>query len=143
MLPSLPILTPANFAAPSAMGFADASGALNLVSAGSPLPVTVSGGATPTPLTGTMASSGLAVPFVPARGVPVVLTLRGTWQGSVRVYRSTDGGVTLDPLTVGGAPWALFTGNVCEAIWEENDPAAGLHLGVTLSSGVVDFRLGH
>ena len=142
---SLPIVTPANFAAASAMGYSDATGGLSLVSANSPLPVTMSGvtAATPSAITGTTSTSGTFASFAPARGIPIVLVLGGTWQGSVRVVRSTDGGATFDPLTAGGAPWAQYSGNVCEPVWEDNDPAATLHLVVTLSSGSLTYRLGH
>jgi hypothetical protein len=125
------------------MGYSDATGGLSLVSASSPLPVSMTGAATPAPLTGTASANGTFGGFVPARGVGVVLVLSGTWQGSVRVVRSTDGGVTFNPLTVAGMPWAQFSGNICEAVWEENDPAATLHLIVTLSSGSVSYRIGH
>jgi hypothetical protein len=114
-----------------------------LVSVSSPLPVTATGAAIPAALAGTTAASGTIGSFAPARGVPVVLALRGTWAGSVRLMRSTDGGVTLDPLTVAGAAWAQFTGNVCEAVWEDNDPAATLYLGAALTSGTLTYRLGH
>lgn len=139
----LPILSPANYAAASAMGYADAAGLLSLVTPHSPLPVTMSGAATPAALTGIAANSAVVGGFAPARGVPVVVSLRGTWQGSVQVMRSTDGGATLDPLTVGGTPWAQFNTNACEAVWEENDPAATLHLVITLTTGAVTYRLGH
>jgi hypothetical protein len=142
-LTSLPILTPAKFAAASAMGYSDPSGGLSLVSASSPLPVSMTGAATASAITGTASANGNFGGFVPARGVPVVLVLSGTWQGSVRVARSTDGGATLTPLTVAGSPWAQFTGNVCEAVWEENDAAASLVLMVALTSGAVQYRLGH
>jgi hypothetical protein len=125
------------------MGYSDATGGLSLVSAISPLPVSMTGAATPNPLTGTVSTNGTYAGFAPARGVAVVLVLAGTWQGSVRVVRSTDGGVTFNQLTAGGTPWAQFTGNVCEPVWEENDPAARLYLIVTLSSGTLAYRLGH
>jgi hypothetical protein len=142
-LSSLPIVTPANFAAASAMGYSDPTGGLSLVSANSPLPVSMTGAATPAPLVGTASAGGTYGPFAPARGVPVVLVLSGTWQGSVQVMRSTNGGANLIPLTVGGAPWAQFTGNACEPVWEDNDPAATLHLVVALTSGALTYRLGH
>ncbi len=125
------------------MGYSDPTGGLNLVSASSPLPVSMTGAATPAPLTGTASASGTYGGFVPARGVAVVLVLSGTWQGSVNVVRSTDGGITFSPLTVAGKAWAQFTGNACEAVWEENDPAATLSLVVSLASGSVTYRLGH
>lgn len=142
-MPSLPIMTPARFAAASAMGYADPTGALSLVSAATPLPVAPGPAAVPAPLAGTAAASTAVGGFAPARGVPVVLVLRGIWQGSARVLRSTDGGTTLDPLTLGGSDWGLFSGNACEAVWEENDPAATLHLAITLASGTITYRLGH
>jgi hypothetical protein len=142
-VPSLPILTPAKYAAASAVGYADNAGGLTLVSASAPLPVIATGAAVPTALAGSASTSAVVGGFAPARGVAVILALRGTWQGSVRLLRSNDGGVTLDPLTVAGAAWAQFTGNACEAVWEDNDPAATLYLGITLTSGTVNYRLGH
>lgn len=146
-MPEMPIVTPGRFAPPYAVGFANAVGDLNLVSANSPLPVSLSSVQTPptlpAPLAGTAAASGTSAAFKPALATPVTLTLRGTWQGQVRVYRSTDGGITLDALTVGGAPWATFTSNACEGVWEENDGSAALYLGFTLASGSVSYRLAH
>lgn len=139
-----PIVTPARFAAPYAVGFSDAAGTLNLVSATAPLPVTLSAvAAAPMPLTGTTTASGTVGPFVPGLGLPITLTLRGIWQGQIKVFRSVDGGITLDPLTVGGVAWAVFSANACEAVWEENDSSGTLYLGIALTSGSLTYRLGH
>jgi len=55
--------------------------------------------------------------------------------------RSTDNGVTVVPVTLGGAPWAIYTTNCCEPVWDESEAAALLYLQITLSSGSVNYRL--
>lgn len=60
----------------------------------------------------------------------------------MKVLRSTDGGTTKLPLTIGGSAWGQFTGNCCEAIWEESEAAARLYRDIALTSGTVNYRLG-
>lgn len=137
----IPVTAPAGFAPVSAIGFAEADASLSPVSALKPLPVqTVAGAAAPA-LAGTTATALLAGPFIPVFGKPVVLTLTGTWTGTVRVLRSIDGGATRQPLTVGGAPWAVFSGNCCEPVWEEADSTAALYLDLMVASGTAGYRM--
>jgi hypothetical protein len=138
-----PVITPARFVPTYAVGYSSASGEMSQVSAASPLPVALAPGAAATPLEATTVASTLAGPFIPTPGLAVVLNLRGTWSGTVNVMRSTDGGTTLNPLTVAGQPWARFSGNACEPVWEENDAGARLYLDIALTSGSLSYRLGH
>jgi len=137
-----PIRFPGNFAPGLAVSYSGAEGAV-LVSQASPLPVAVAAGgaAAPAPLAGTASTSGNLGPFAPVSGRAVMLALSGTWAGTVRVMRSTDGGTTLLPLTVGGADWAVYAGNACEAVWEEAEAGATLWLTVALTSGAVTYRM--
>ena len=139
----LPVTAPAGFAPLAAIGFTQADATLSPVSDSAPLPVVVraDAGATAPALSGTASSSGTFGPFAPAPGRPVILSLSGTWTGTVRLLRSTDGGANQLPLTVGGLPWASFTANCCEAVWEESAKGAELYLNVALTSGTLSYRV--
>lgn len=141
MPPQIPILPPAPFAPVSAIGFADIDQTLASVSADRPLPVVASSVAGPPALSGTLTGSGLVGPFVPTSDKPVVLTLSGSWSGTVRLTRSIDNGATRQPLTAGGQPWAVFSANCCEPVWQETVPGAALYLEHTLASGTAAFRV--
>lgn len=56
-----------------------------------------------------------------------------------RRSRSTDGGATLLPLTIGGEEWARFTANADEAVATESDSAATYHLSIALVSGTLKY----
>lgn len=123
-----------------AVAYTAADGTAQLVGAAAPLPVStqpVSTGA----LTGNATVNCVAGPFLPVVGRGVILTLTGTWAGSVQVERSVDGGATRVPLTAGGNLWALFSGNCCEAVWDESEAVAQLYLRIQLTSGAVGYRL--
>ena len=141
-MPTNPIAVPSGYATAFAVGFADAaSGNLSLVDSGRPLPVISVPTAAPTPLSGTTSSSQLIGPFSPATGRPVYIGLSGTWQGTVTLVRSIDGGTTRLPVTVAGQPWARFSANACEPVWEEQSQQASLYLDVTLTSGSLAYSL--
>lgn len=141
-MPSLPIITPGNYAVPNAIGFSDdADGTLTLVAASRPLPVQTIKPTLPPPLLGTTETTEMIGPFTPATGAPILLALSGTWQGSVNVMRSYDGGANKLGLTMGGTAWARFTSNVCETVWEEIEEGAQLYLSITLTSGSLTYRL--
>jgi len=145
-LPETPISYPARYAPGIALNFADTSGNAVLVSEAKPLPVTISaaagGGTTPPPaLAGSTSAALTAGPYVPQAGKPFVLTLSGTWSGTVRLLRSVDGGATRLPLTLAGAAWAVYSANVCEPVWEENEAAATFYLQLTPASGSIAYRL--
>ena len=136
----VPILSPSGYAATRALAFADADGNAVLASSALPLPVTL--GSEPTvPLSGSTTASGVFGPYQPALGREAMLSLAGTWTGTVRVLRSTDGGATRVPVTMAGSPWAQFTGNCCEPVWQEAEAAARLYLDVALSTGTLTYRL--
>lgn len=146
-----PIKTPAGYVPAFALGFSGPEGELEIVdsvkplpvsfSSAEPLPVAPSYAPAPSPLEGTSAASLIVGPFIPAAGRPVMLTLAGTWEGTVRVMRSIDGGATLHPVTVGGFDWGLYTANACEPVWEEQEDGAQIHLDVTLTSGTIAYRI--
>lgn len=144
-MPDIPISYPGRFAPGFALAFADAAGAALQVSSVTPLPVAiVSGGTTgsvPPALSGSTAVAITAGPYAPLAGRPLVLVLDGTWTGTVRLLRSTDGGTTRLPLSLGGAPYATFTANICEPVWEENEAGATFYLQLTPASGSILYRL--
>ena len=139
---STPIINPGGYTPARALVYADIDGSAVQVSSTAPLPVTL-GTTSPVPaaLTGSLAASGTVGPYTPIADKPVMLVLSGTWSGSVRVLRSTDGGATKLPVTMAGASWAQFTANCCEPVWEDNEAGAQLYLFVTLASGTLAYRV--
>lgn len=136
------IKLPGGYALATAIGYADAtSGALSIVATDRPLPVTVQPPEAPAPLTGTTSASGAFGPFAPIPGRPVLLQLGGEWTGEVTLLRSTDQGATRHPLTIAAEPWARFTANACEPVWEESEAGAQLYLSVRIDSGTLSYRL--
>jgi hypothetical protein len=146
-LSQVPISYPARYAPGVALNYADPQGNAVTVSQSAPLPVTLAatagGGSTSPqpPLTGTASAALTAGPFVPQPGKPLVLTLRGTWTGNVQLLRSIDGGATKLPVTLAGAPWASYSANVCEPVWEENEANAAFYLQLVPASGAIQYRL--
>ncbi len=69
------------------------------------------------------------------------LQLSGNWQGTVSLQRSTDSGATRQGLTVGGTPWASFSGNANEPVWQETEADTSFWLAITLTSGTLSYRL--
>ena len=136
-----PIQNPARFAPSTAIGFAAADGRMVLASEAAPLPVAPLPTGRPPALEGTASGSAIAGPFAPAPGLAAILTLSGEWDGTVAVERSTDGGATRHPLTVGGMEWGRYSANVCEPVWEESEPGAQLYLDVALTSGTLAYRV--
>lgn len=137
---SPPISVPAGFAPAYALGYADTNGQLALVSNSAPLPVTTSAPA-PTPLVGQTGASDVIGPFSATPGRPIVVELAGDWAGTVRLLRSTDGGVTRLPLRVGGARWGEYSESGCEQAWTETEDGVAFYLDVALSSGAVAYRV--
>lgn len=89
-----PIQNPAGYAVTRAIAYADVDGSMVQVAAAAPLPVSIGASAATTPLAGTSSTSTVAGPYQPALGRAVILALSGTWNGTVNVTRSTDGGTT-------------------------------------------------
>lgn len=141
-MPPSPLQNPARFVPPFAVSFANASGESDVVSAANPLPVSTIASAAPASLSGTATSSETVGPFLPIAGRPVMLTLSGTWSGSVSIRRSADGGTTKLPITALGKPYGTYSANICEPVWEEGEAGIQLYLAVTLASGTVSYRMG-
>lgn len=141
MPPSPDIRSPAAYVTPSALAFGQWGEPARLVSADQPLPTCPGHAPGVVPLSGTTAASGLFGPFTPAPGIPLHLTLTGNWAGSVRVERSIDEGVTRQPLTLAGEPWAVFTANASESVAIEHEAAARYYLAVTLAAGSLGYRI--
>lgn len=137
----IPLETPGGFAPGVAVGFDDGNGKLAFASHSQPLPTLQVPPAVPTALEGETAATVRAGPFVPTALAPVFCTLSGEWQGCVRLLRSTDGGASFHPLTAGGAGWGIFTGNVCEVVWQESERAASLWVDCTIDSGTLTYRI--
>ena len=140
------ILNPAQYVPPHAVAFANADGSAALVSGNRPLPVAMSGGVSVAlPVTaavvGTTTITKVAGPYIPVQGRSVMMTLSGTWSGSVQIMRSTDGGATLVPLTMGGGSWGVYSGNCCEPVWDESEAAASLWLQITVTAGSLTYRI--
>lgn len=141
-MPPVPSHAPAGFVPLSAVATTLADGSAQPVGSTAPLPVVQVPPAAPVALAGVASGSAVAGPFAPQPGRPVILSLAGAWTGQVRVTRSTDGGTTRLGLTAGGAPFGTFTANACEAVWEESEAGATLHIEFTLSSGSATYRMG-
>ena len=141
-MPTSPLKTPAGYVPQMAVAFANTSGEAEIVSASNPIPVQAQPFAAAAALAGSANASNLVGPFQPRAGRAIVLALSGTWTGTVRLLRSTDGGATKLPVTAAGLPYGVFTANVCEPVWEESEEAALLYLDLTLSSGALTYRLG-
>jgi hypothetical protein len=141
MSQNTPISSPSSYVAPTAIGFADSSGGLVLVSESEPLPVATGRGDPPAPLAGQASASTTAGPFAPLPDAPIHLQLGGAWSGRVELQRSTDGGVSRSGLTAGGLPWASYSGNVNEVVWQEGERDATFYLAITLDSGTLSYRV--
>ena len=141
MTAKYPISPPASYVTPTAIGFADSAGDLALVGDDLPLPVTARRDAAPAPLAGQTSLTAVIGPFVPLSDAPVHLELRGVWSGQVALQRSTDGGTTRSGVTAGGMPWATFSGNASEIVWQEGEQGASLYLDIALTSGTVSYRV--
>ena len=136
------VALPAGYVTGQAIAYSTAADHAVLVSTTAPLPVTQTRvAATATALAGTTASTATLGPFTPELGRSIWLTLSGSWTGSVQLLRSTDAGTTKLPLTVAGAPYGSFTGNVNEAVAEESCAGATWYLLATLSAGTLTYRL--
>ncbi|MDE2436140.1 MAG: hypothetical protein KGM49_07770 [Sphingomonadales bacterium] len=118
-MPNSQILSPAGFVPSRAVAFANVDGSAMVVSASNPLPVTTLSSASVTPLAGSATASVVLGPFQPIAGRAVILALSGTWTGTAKVTRSTDGGTTRLPLSVAGSAFfavpvpAVGQPNVC------------------------------
>ena len=132
---------PAGYASGTAIAYVTESGGIMLVGDDNPLPVTTGATADPDILAGTTGQSTQVGPYAPVAGLPVVVQLSGAWTGTVTLLRSIDGGVTRVPVTAGGQSWAVFTGNVCEPVWVEQEADVELYLQVAITQGTLAYRV--
>lgn len=136
------IQAPAAYVPAHALSFGGLNDAATFVAVDAPLPTRARLiAASSVPLAGTTSASGEFGPFVPELGRAIWVTLSGDWTGTAALLRSTDGGTTWLPLTVGGQPWASYSGNAQEAAAEESDAAASYSLSVALVSGTLTYRV--
>lgn len=137
-----PIAPPARFVPTHAVAFGQPGEAAIAVDHLNPLPTIVRRvAATATAMIGSVNVSTLVGPFFPELGRAIWVTLTGEWSGNAQVLRSTDGGATRQPLTIGGEPWAQFSANANEAIGEESDAAASYYLDIQLATGTLAYRV--
>ena len=141
-MPSAVLRSPAGYLTSVAVAFASADGNADQVSSTNPLPVAFTPPAADPALSGTASTSVVVGPFHPVAGRAIMLALSGTWTGTVKLQRSTDGGSTRLGLTAMGAAYGEYSANVCEPVWEESETAALLYLNITLTAGAVTYRLG-
>ncbi|OWK29101.1 hypothetical protein SPMU_26280 [Sphingomonas mucosissima] len=133
---------PAGYVPQYAMAFGAVDAPAVAVHDDNPLPVrAVRKPAASIPLTGTLAASGLAGPFVPELERSIRLTLTGDWSGTVELLRSADGAATALPLTAGGARWGRFTANANEVVADEGEAGARYYLSATLFGGTLAYRV--
>ena len=136
-----PIDAPGGFVPAVAVTFESPDGNARAVSSDAPLPtVTIRASATSEPLQGTASSSETVGPFLQVAGREVVLSLDGTWTGRIALMRSTDGGASLLPATLGGEPLG-WQQNINEIVWLDPEEAASLYLEIELESGSVAYRV--
>ena len=140
MSEATPIETPAGYAPSCAVGYADPAANLVLVSEADRLPV-ASFPPAAAPMVGEASVAGLTGPFEAVPGRVVAVTLGGTWQGVIKLLRSTDGGATLTALRVAGEPWAEYSEPGCEQAWLETEDGASFYLDIQLASGSVAYRV--
>jgi hypothetical protein len=136
------IETPAGFVPQYALAFGAVDGPAVAVHAANPLPVrSVWQAAAVGALAGTLSASGTVGPFVPELARPIWISLSGNWGGTVDVLRSTDGGATKLPLTVGGERWGRYAANANEAVGDESEAGATYYLAAALQTGTLTYRV--
>lgn len=139
---TMTVAAPARYVSIHALCYGEADTPGTLVTDQTPLPtVARRRAARSTPLAGTASANTVAGPFVPDLDAPIMVSLSGTWTGRVAVLRSVDGGATKEPLTAAGQPWATFTANACEPVWEPTEAGATFFLQVSITSGTLTYRV--
>jgi hypothetical protein len=141
MTTNYPISPPSGYVAPVAVGYADSAGNMCLVSLTEPMPVASTRGIAPAPLQGSASQSVVAGPYLPLADAPIHLQLAGDWSGRVEFQRSTDSGATRSSLTAGGRPWARFTGNANEVVWQESEQGISFYLAIEIEAGTLAYRI--
>lgn len=139
---SIAIDVPATFVPAVGLSFGQPGADAVFVDSANPMPVRIArNGAPVAPLSGTTATALRAGPFVPELDRPIHLTLAGSWTGRVALLRSTDGGTSVEPLTLAGAAWGVFTANANEVVAEESVPGTSYYLDLAPASGTIAYRV--
>ena len=135
------VRAPAPYVSSHAVAFGSSNGPATLVDGINPLPVAATlPAAASVPVAGTLTDSGSAGPFAPLLGRAIWVTLSGSWTGSVQLLRSTDGGETRLPLTLGdGTVKAIWSGTVQASVTEETVAGASYYLQFTRSGGTLSY----
>lgn len=136
-----PVSVPAGFAPAFALGYSDDQSKLTMVTDAAPLPVSLNSVAAPAALSGQSASATVIGPFNAIAGRPIVVALSGSWTGTVRLLRSTDGGLTRLPLRIGGAEWGTYHELGVEQAWIDSETGASFYLDIAPASGTVVYRV--
>ena len=134
------VSAPGNFVPKSAIAFAASDGQAVGVDAEHPLPVSLTR-TPPAPVAGTVSNTGVSAALAAVPGRAITVALAGTWTGRAAIERSTDGGATWLPLTVGGQPWGVYTANANEPAWSESEDGASFRLTVALTTGTLGYRI--
>lgn len=82
-------------------------------------PVTLPATSTPVSNQPTVGTTTLG-PFTPQLGRDIQVLIRspnGAWSGTITVGTSVDNCATVNPLTVGGQAWGVYTSNANEPVW--------------------------
>jgi hypothetical protein len=148
---------PGTYLPSTAMAFGALSSSASFVTDQTPLPAKVtviaatstaqsgsvtSAAVTPTSGTATFAAGAATIgPLTPQLGRPVRVVLAGTWSGSFTAGTSSDGCVTINPLTVGGLSWGSFTANANEDIDTPMVSTAAYCAKATVTSGTMSYSV--
>lgn len=134
------ILAPGGYGPLVGLAFGGVGEPAIAVSGVTPLPVVGVPGAGAPPVTGRLQATGRSAPIALTVGRAVMLTLSGSWTGTIALRRSIDGGATSAPLTAAGHT-IEFDAAVNEVVWVEPEEGAALVLDAVLMDGAVDFRV--
>jgi hypothetical protein len=80
-------------------------------------------------------------PLVPQLGRAVRVVLKGTWVGSFALGTSVDGCATINPLTVGGQAWGVFTANANEPVDVPTLAGVGYCATAAITSGTLSYSV--
>jgi hypothetical protein len=139
------VQAPGGFAPATAIGFGALGSGVTTVDPSNPLPVATGASqaaARSAVLAGNAVSSGLIGPFTPDLGRAIWVTLSGSWTGTVRVKRSTDGGTTLLPLTyIDGSARGMWSASVNAPVGEESVAGVAWFLDFQRTGGTLTYRM--
>lgn len=94
-------------------------------------------------VSGSLSATGdtSSTPFTAEPYKPINVHLSGTWAGTVALKRRLPGETGYSGLTVAGSDWAVYTSNVNEQAWEENERQAQFIIDFSRTSGTLVYRI--